>query len=157
MTSIAGNLVPRFAPLGNGTRNTPPQERNAPRNAGGTTSLKALATKVLERNARWNAAGTSSKNGGTRLEHTAKPPPPRELAWDEETSRLIEWFMRTPPPAQPFELCRGVTVARPDIWWASLRQDIVEGPGGPRAHYGAVQSNLKRLAKLFGGPVRLRP
>ncbi len=78
-------------------------------------------------------------------------------AWDAETARLIEWFMRTPPPARPFELCQGVTVARPDIWWASLRQDIVEGPGGPRAHYGAVQSNLKRLAKLFGGPVRLRP
>ena len=78
-------------------------------------------------------------------------------AWDAETARLIEWFMRTPPPAQPFELCQGVTVARPDIWWASLRQDIAEGPGGPRAHYGAVQSNLKRLAKLFGGPVRLRP
>ena len=77
--------------------------------------------------------------------------------WDAETARLIEWFMRTPPPAQPFELCQGVTVARPDIWWASLRQDIAEGPGGPRAHYGVVQSNLKRLAKLFGGPVRLRP
>ena len=38
--------------------------------------------------------------------------------WDAETARLIEWFMRTPPPAQPFELCQGVTVARPDIWWA---------------------------------------
>ncbi len=78
-------------------------------------------------------------------------------AWDAETARLIEWFMRTPPPARPFEICQGVTVARPDFWWASLRQDIADGPGGPRAHYGAVQSNLKRLAKLFGGPVRLRP
>ncbi len=157
MTSIAGNLVPRSTPIGNGTRNTPPQERNAPRNAAGTTSLKALATKVLERNARWNTAGTGSENGGTRVEHAAKPHPPRELAWDEETARHIEWFQRTTPPAQPFELCQGVTVARPDIWWASLRQDIAEGPGGPRAHYGAVQADLKRLAKLFGGPVRLRP
>ncbi len=81
----------------------------------------------------------------------------RADGWDPETTQLIEWFMRTPPPAQPFELCQGVTVARPDIWWASLRQDIAEGPGGPRAHYGVVQSNLKRLAKLFGGTVGLRP
>ncbi len=146
MTSIAENLVPRSTPLGNGTRNTPPQERNAPRNAGGTTSLKALATKALERNARWNAAGTRSKNGGTRVEHAAKPHPPRELAWDEETARLIEWFMRTPPPARPFELFRGVTVARPDIWWTALMRDIAEGPNGPRARYGAVQADLRRLA-----------
>ncbi len=149
MTSIAGNLVPRFAPLGNGTRNTLPLERNAPRNAGGTTSLKALATSALERNARWNAAGTRSKNGGTRVDHAANRHPPRELAWDAETSRLIEWFMRASPPAQPFELCQGVTVARPGIWWASLRQDIAEGADGPRARYGAVQSDLKRLARAM--------
>ncbi len=150
MTSIAENLVPRSTPLGNGTRNISPQERNAPRNAGGTTSLKALAAKALERNARWNAAGTRSRNGGTRVEHAAKPHPPRELAWDEETARLIEWFMRTPPPAKPFELCRGVVILKPALWWASLKRDIADGPGGPRARHGALQADLRRLARVMG-------
>ncbi len=70
-------------------------------------------------------------------------------AWDAETARLIEWFQRTPPPARPFELCRGVTVARPDLWWAALMRDIGEGPEGPRAHNGAVQADLRRLAEVM--------
>ncbi len=74
----------------------------------------------------------------------------RADGWDPETTQLIEWFMRASPPAQPFELCQGVTVARPDIWGASLRQDIAEGPDGPRAHYGAVQADLGRLAEVMG-------
>ncbi len=67
-------------------------------------------------------------------------------AWDADTARLIEWFQRTPPPDKPFDLCKGVTVARPDIWWTALMRDIAEGPNGPRARYGAVQADLRRLA-----------
>ncbi len=70
----------------------------------------------------------------------------RADGWDPETTQLIEWFMQTPPPAQPFELCKGVVIAIPALWWASLRQDIAEGPDGPRAHYGVVQADLRRLA-----------
>ena len=66
--------------------------------------------------------------------------------WDAETARLIEWFMRTPPPAKPFELCKGVVIANPALWWASLRQDIADGADGPRARHGAVQADLRRLA-----------
>ncbi len=69
--------------------------------------------------------------------------------WDAETARLIEWFMQTSPPAKPFELCKGVVIANPALWWTALMRDIAEGPKGPRACYGAVQSDLKRLARVM--------
>ena len=70
-------------------------------------------------------------------------------AWDAETARLIEWLQQTPPPAKPFELCRGVVILKPALWWTALKRDIAEGPGGPRAHYGAVQADLRRLARAM--------
>ena len=70
--------------------------------------------------------------------------------WDAETAKLIDWFERTPPPSEPFELCRGVTVLRPETLWAYLRRDIAAGPGRGRAYYGAFQADLKRLFELFG-------
>ena len=85
------------------------------------------------------------------MEHAAKPHPPCELAWDEETARLIEWFMRTPPPSRPFEICGGVVIANPALWWTALMRDIAEGPKGPRARYGAVQSDLQRLENCLVG------
>ncbi len=66
--------------------------------------------------------------------------------WDEETAALIAWFMTTHPPTKPFELCRGVVILKPVPWWTALKRDIAEGPKGPRARYGAVQADLRRLA-----------
>ena len=70
--------------------------------------------------------------------------------WDAETADLIAWFLRTPPPAKPFELGLGVTVLRPKALWDYLRRDIAAGPGCGRAYYGAFQADLKRLYELFG-------
>ena len=70
-------------------------------------------------------------------------------SWDAETHRLIEWFERTPAPAQPFQLSPGVFVAHPARWWEALRCDLRSGPGGPRARYGALQEDLRRLAALM--------
>lgn len=70
-------------------------------------------------------------------------------AWDAETARLIDWFMRTPPPDKPFELCRGVVILKPALWWAALKRDIAEGPGGPRSYYGGLQGDLRRLKAHF--------
>ena len=74
------------------------------------------------------------------------------FAWDAETAALIEWFQKTPPPAEPFELYQGVTVLRPDRFWEYLKGDIAGGPGMGRGRMGAFQKDLRRLAQLFGGP-----
>ncbi len=75
------------------------------------------------------------------------------VPWDPETATLIEWFLKTPPPAEPFELHQGVTVFRPEGFWNYLKGDIAAGPGKARACTGAFQKDLRRLAELFGGPV----
>ncbi len=69
--------------------------------------------------------------------------------WDAEMLTLIRWFLGTRPPAGPFELCRGVTVLKPALWWTATRRDIAAGPNGPRARYGALQQDLQRLAELL--------
>ena len=70
--------------------------------------------------------------------------------WDTETLRLIDWFRTTTPPAEPFDLCRGVTVLDPVRWWRSIEGDIAAGPSGPRACYGAVQGDLRKLYDRAG-------
>ena len=65
--------------------------------------------------------------------------------WDAETLRLIEWFRSVTPPTEPFDLCRGVVILDPVRWWRSIEGDIASGPNGPRARYGAVQGDLRRL------------
>ncbi len=72
--------------------------------------------------------------------------------WGAETAALIEWFLRTPPLPEPFELYKGVTVMRPVHFWEYLKGDIAVGPGKARACTGAFQKDLRRLAQLFGRP-----
>ena len=54
------SLVPPFHSLGNGTVEQDHILRNTRRNTTGTSSLKALANKILERNAKWNKPGTEA-------------------------------------------------------------------------------------------------
>ena len=70
--------------------------------------------------------------------------------WDAETGRLIAWLKTTSPLAQPFELQPGVWMARPVRYWSYRTANIAAGPGGPRAHYGALQGDLRKLHALFG-------
>ncbi len=79
--------------------------------------------------------------------------PGRLTTWDPETAALIKWFSRTPPPSERFELCHAVTVLWPARYWRALEFDILAGPSKGRAYTGALQSDLRRLARLFGGPV----
>ncbi len=135
---------------------------------GGTTGLKALATKVFERNTQRNAGGTEPQNSGTRggteawnngtpTERSAGSPEAVEKDfsgkdWDTETLALIKWFYGTPPPQEPFELSRGVTVIRPALWWTVMRGELVLGPHGtPRGRTGALREDLLKLAALFKG------
>ncbi len=83
------------------------------------------------------------------LDHKAEVLKVLSAEWDAEMLTLIRWFLGTHPPTDPFELCRGVTVIRPALWWTATRRDIAAVPGGPRARYGALQSDLRRLAALM--------
>ena len=94
----------------------------------------------------------SAKNKGLSVGDDAAQRHFSSPAWDPETATLIEWFLATRPPAEPFELHPGVTVVRPVHFWEYLRGDIAAGPGKARAYTGAFQKDLRRLAELFGGP-----
>ena len=77
--------------------------------------------------------------------------------WDAESLRLIAWFETATPPTEPFALCRGVTILDPARWWRSIEGDIGCGPSGPRARYGAVQGDLKKLhARMCAGRANAR-
>ena len=95
-------------------------------------------------------AASSERDAGAPRRPLPKP------IWDAETAGLVEWFLRTPPPPEPFNLYPGVTVLRPDRFWESIKGDIAGGPGGARARTGAFQKDLRRLAELFGGPAPAR-
>ncbi len=82
------------------------------------------------------------------LDHKAEVIEALSAEWDAEMLTLIRWFLRTHPPVEPFELCRGVTILRPALWWTATRRDVAAGPNGPRARYGALQSDLRKLAAL---------
>ena len=98
--------------------------------------------------------GKSDSNSGLKRVRVQSPPSPSEPdnkpEWDSETRRLVDWFLTTAPAAEPFELCRGVTIRGPERWWRSIEGDIGCGPNGPRARYGAVQGDLQKLFGLFG-------
>ena len=77
------------------------------------------------------------------------PAPVEPSGWNGEMVGLIRWFLGTHPPTEPFELSRGVTIIRPALWRTATRRDISLGPNGPRARYGALQQDLRRLAALM--------
>lgn len=116
-----------------------------------------------------HSAGGTIIAAGDKLRLTAPAPLPDSLMdglrhhkvavmalvgpdWDAETARIIEWFKTTSPPSEPFELFSHVKVIHPGRWWKNLKADIAAGPKGPRARYGALQADLKRLAEILEGP-----
>ena len=75
-----------------------------------------------------------------------------------DAAEAVAWFLASEPPSEAFVLrwCdRGirpaVTITDPEAFWHYLARDVAQGPTGPRARYGALQDNLKRLHGLFGG------
>jgi len=75
---------------------------------------------------------------------------PTMYSWDEETSLLVDWFLTTDLPEEPFRLRGGEEVTAPRKLYASLRNDIEQGVQGARAGTGALQSDLQGLFDLFG-------
>ena len=123
---LQANVIPNFSPKG------------VPADVGSHTH-RSLTAK-------------SAKNKGLSAGDDAAQRPLPAPVWDPETATLIEWFLKTPLPAKPFELYQGVTILRPEGFWEYLKSDIAAGPGKARAYTGTFQKDLRRLAKLFGGP-----
>ena len=71
--------------------------------------------------------------------------------WGPEITAVVSWFLMTEPPAQSFELRQAVYIAHPANYWAYLRADISAGPSRARGRTGALQDDLRRLHRLFGG------
>ena len=136
-------------------------------NMSATPDIKTLANAVLsrlgKRNTPCNADAKKGENRCCTPPKKAPPPrppvqhlfsPDRATTWEPGIATLIEWFNRTPPPSEPFELHHAVTVLRPVHFWQYLKGDIAAGPGKARACTGALQKDLRRLAALFGGPAQ---
>ena len=70
--------------------------------------------------------------------------------WSPEMVRLIEWFLATPLPTEPFEMNSAVTIIHAGRYWEYLRGDIAAGPGRQRSYMGAFEEDLRRLYELFG-------
>lgn len=85
--------VPLFHSLGNGTVEQDQSMRNTQCNTAGTSSLKALASKVLERNKGWNKSGTAASNS---VPHSDQPGPLRgtiaEVSCKAEADNLLYIF-----------------------------------------------------------------
>lgn len=75
---------------------------------------------------------------------------PVMYSWDEATSVLVDWFLETDLPLQPFHLRSGVEVTEPKRFYNSLKNDIEKGVEGARARTGALQEDLECLFDLFG-------
>ena len=86
----------------------------------------------------------------------AKPVQLQPSSWTREDEILIDWFLSaTILPEAPFQLNGGVKVLDPQKYYAALRNDIEQGPKGPRARYGALQGELLILKRLVesGGSI----
>lgn len=70
--------------------------------------------------------------------------------WDEETGRAVEWFQMADLPAESFELWPWAKVSDPVKYRQFLEIDLRLGPSCPRARYGSLQRELRRLHELFG-------
>ncbi len=120
-------------------------------------TAKTAKRPILEGFGSFGSFGMGKSDGNSELDRVRVPSAPsasepdNRPEWDSETRQLIDWFLTTAPAAEPFELCRGVTIRDPAQWWQSIRGDIACGPNGPRARYGAVQGDLRRLHALTEG------
>ena len=69
-------------------------------------------------------------------------------AWPAETRILIERFLISPIPQAPFHLNGHTRVLNSELFYAALRREIENGPRGARARHGALQADLRDIAKL---------
>ncbi|MBU0761865.1 MAG: hypothetical protein KKD39_02465 [Candidatus Altiarchaeota archaeon] len=95
-------------------------------------------------------ASSDNSYEGKDLESEAKRLP-ASMAWSSEDKQLISWFCSGLPnfPSDPFTLSQARHIVEPRKFYRALEKDISQGPGGPRARYGALQDDIKKLQTLF--------
>lgn len=66
---------------------------------------------------------------------------------------LADWALLLSPEDLPsqFRLGPGVEVVHRERFLHSIKADVLAGPGGPRALYGGIQSDLRRLRSVLLG------
>jgi hypothetical protein len=97
---------------------------------------KAEAVRLLQMGT--NATSNDMVRSGSR----------RSAAWPPDVKSLIDWFLISTTPEAPFHLNSCTRVINSEVFYAALRREIEAGPRGTRARYGALQSDLRDLAKL---------
>ena len=80
------------------------------------------------------------------------PASARFLKWDGDTQENIHWFMTAPRMNKPFYLDQYTQIILPALYYESIERDIQVGPSGPRAKYGALMDDLKKLKAIICGP-----
>jgi len=82
---------------------------------------------------------------------TARPAKPAS-DWPGELADFALLLTADELPAVPFTLRPGVTVLNAGRFLTWLQADIRRGPLGPRARYGALQGDLRRLVDIVFSP-----
>lgn len=112
-------------------------------------AAKAAHAQYSETAADVQTAEHSSPAKRKHVSDSAKVAPAPPSTWTGETAEHAAWFLASESPTEPFKLKPGVTVARPAPYWRQMRADVMAGPTGPRAFYGAIQDDLQCLFERF--------
>ena len=75
--------------------------------------------------------------------------PSQPVSWSLEFQALIDWFMELDTPKEPFHLEPHRRIVEPVKFFHSLRNDIQEGPDGPRGRHGILMEDLTNLKKVL--------
>ena len=75
--------------------------------------------------------------------------PSQSVSWSLEFQSLINWFMELDTPKEPFHLEPHRYIVEPVKFFQSLRNDIKEGPEGPRGKHGVLMYDLTTLKKVL--------
>ena len=105
-------------------------------------------TPVADRYASANSANSANRSDLGAIGTNGTIGTGELLAKWGELAPVVEWFLASTPPSEPFQLMPGVTIMDPALWWESLRDDVAAGPRVRRDRYGAVKSDLTRLYEM---------